>query len=150
VNSVFAQMIVDVTPAATKKTALAVGVPDKEFPERPAVSLGTMNASTWDMAGVYATLDNHGRKVTPHILQSAEHRARTVKPEAPKQQQVISRASADTVTSSLTGVVQSGSGRAASTSAYQAAGKTGTSEENKSAWFAGYTPELTTVVALFG
>ncbi len=150
VNSVFAQMIVDVTPAATKKTALALGVPDKNFPERPAVTLGTMNASTWDMAGVYATLDNHGRKVTPHILQSAEHRARTVKPEAPKKQQVISRASADTVTSALKGVVESGSGRAANTSAYQAAGKTGTSEENKSAWFAGYTPELTTVVALFG
>ncbi|MFJ4823621.1 transglycosylase domain-containing protein [Streptomyces bacillaris] len=150
VNSVFAQMIVDVTPAATKKTALALGVPDKNFPERPAVTLGTMNASTWDMAGVYATLDNHGRKVTPHILQSAEHRARTVKPGAPKQQQVISRASADTVTSALKGVVESGSGRAANTSAYQAAGKTGTSEENKSAWFAGYTPELTTIVALFG
>ncbi|MEU0163624.1 transglycosylase domain-containing protein [Streptomyces sp. NPDC006261] len=150
VNSVFAQMIVDVTPAATKRTALALGVPDKNFPERPAVTLGTMNASTWDMAGVYATLDNHGRKVTPHILQSAEHRDRTVKPEAPKREQVISRASADTVTSALTGVVESGSGRAANTSAYQAAGKTGTSEENKSAWFAGYTPELTTVVALFG
>ncbi|NEE23169.1 penicillin-binding protein, partial [Streptomyces sp. SID7499] len=65
VNSVFAQMIVDVTPAAVKETALALGVPDKNFPERPAVTLGTMNASTWDMAGVYATLDNHGRKVTP-------------------------------------------------------------------------------------
>ncbi|MYR95329.1 MULTISPECIES: transglycosylase domain-containing protein [unclassified Streptomyces] len=150
VNSVFAQMIVDVTPAAAKRTALALGVPDKNFPERPAVTLGTMNASTWDMAGVYATLDNHGRKVTPHILQSAEHRDRTVKPEAAKKEQVISRASADTVTSALTGVVKSGSGSAASTSAYQAAGKTGTSEENKSAWFAGYTPELTTVVALFG
>ncbi|MER6192655.1 transglycosylase domain-containing protein [Streptomyces cyaneofuscatus] len=150
VNSVFAQMIVDVTPAATKRTALDLGVPDKNFPERPAVTLGTMNASTWDMAGVYATLDNHGRKVTPHILQSAEHRDRTVKPEAPKKEQAISRASADTVTSALTGVVKSGSGSAANTSAYQAAGKTGTSEENKSAWFAGYTPELTTVVALFG
>lgn len=73
-----------------------------------------------------------------------------MKPEAPKKEQAISRASADTVTSALTGVVKSGSGSAANTSAYQAAGKTGTSEENKSAWFAGYTPELTTVVALFG
>ncbi|MFH9606615.1 transglycosylase domain-containing protein [Streptomyces sp. NPDC017448] len=150
VNSVFAQMIVDVSPAKTKATALALGVPDKNFPERPAVSLGTMNASTWDMAGVYATLDNHGRKVTPHILRSAEHRDRTVKPQKPKREQVISRASADTVTKALTGVVDAGSGREANTSAYDAAGKTGTSEDNKSAWFAGYTPELTTVVALFG
>ncbi|WP_164493203.1 transglycosylase domain-containing protein, partial [Streptomyces sp. ADI96-02] len=150
VNSVFAQMIVDVTPTAVKKTALALGVPDKNFPERPAVSLGTMNASTADMAGVYATLDNHGKRVTPHILKSAEHRDRTVTPRQPKKEQAISRASADTVTSALTGVVDAGSGRAADSPAYQAAGKTGTSEENKSAWFAGYTPELTTVVALFG
>lgn len=35
VNSVFAQMIVDVTPAATKRTALALGVPDKNFPNAP-------------------------------------------------------------------------------------------------------------------
>ncbi|MFE2976100.1 transglycosylase domain-containing protein [Streptomyces sp. NPDC059258] len=150
VNSVFAQMIVDVTPSAAKQTALDLGVPDKNFPERPAVSLGTMNASTWDMAGAYATLDNHGRKVTPHILQSAEHRDRTVNAEKPKREQAISRASADTVTKALTGVVDAGSGSAANTSAYDAAGKTGTSEDNKSAWFAGYTPELTTVVALFG
>ncbi|MDQ0986698.1 transglycosylase domain-containing protein [Streptomyces sp. V2I9] len=150
VNSVFAQMIVDVSPAKAKATALALGVPDKNFPERPAVSLGTMNASTWDMAGAYATLDNHGRKVTPHILQSAEHRDRTVTPQKPKREQAISRASADTVTKALTGVVDAGSGREANTSAYDAAGKTGTSEDNKSAWFAGYTPELTTVVALFG
>ncbi|MET8731384.1 transglycosylase domain-containing protein [Streptomyces parvus] len=150
VNSVFAQMIVDVTPAKAKETALALGVPDKNFPERPAVTLGTMNASTWDMAGVYATLDNHGQKVTPHILQSAEHRDRTVNPEKPKREQAISRASADTVTKALTGVVDAGSGGAANSPAYDAAAKTGTSEDNKSAWFAGYTPELTTVVALFG
>ncbi len=42
-----------------------------------------MNASTWDMAGAYATLDNHGRKVTPHIVQSAEHRDRTVTRRSP-------------------------------------------------------------------
>ncbi|MFE3943180.1 transglycosylase domain-containing protein [Streptomyces sp. NPDC059118] len=150
VNSVFAQMVVDVGPPAVKKTALALGVPDKNFPERPAITLGTMNASTWDMAGAYATLDNHGKKVTPFIVKSAEHRERTVDPVKGIGSQVISRKSADTVTSVLTGVVDSGSGTAANTSAYEAAGKTGTSENNKSAWFAAYTPELTTVVALFG
>ncbi|MEU2669189.1 transglycosylase domain-containing protein [Streptomyces sp. NPDC007164] len=150
INSAFAQMVVDVGPPAVKKTALALGVPDKNFPERPAITLGTMNASTWDMAGAYATLDNHGKKVTPFIVKSAEHRERTAEPVEGIGSQVISRKSADTVTSVLTGVVDAGSGRAADTSAYEAAGKTGTSENNKSAWFAAYTPELTTVVALFG
>ncbi|MFJ8755166.1 transglycosylase domain-containing protein [Streptomyces sp. NPDC102441] len=150
INAVFAQMVVDVTPSAVKRTALDLGVPDKNFPERPAITLGTMNASTWDMAGVYATLDNHGKKVTPTIVKSAEHRDHAMEPVDGVGGQVISRASADTVTKALTEVVDVGSGREANTSAYDAAGKTGTSENNKAAWFAGYTPELTTAVALFG
>ncbi|MEW1723550.1 transglycosylase domain-containing protein [Streptomyces sp. NPDC093109] len=151
INSVFAQMVVDVTPAKVKRTALALGMEDKNFPERPAITLGTMNASTWDMAGVYATLDNHGKKVTPTIVKSAEHRDR--KPVSPPDaigKQAISRQTADTVTHVLQDVVKNGSGRAAYTDAYQAAGKTGTSEKNFSAWFAAYTPQLTTVVALYG
>lgn len=150
INSVFAQMVVDVTPSAVKRTALGMGVPDKNFPERPAITLGTMNASTWDMAGVYATLDNHGKKVTPTIVKSAEHRDHTMEPVDGVGGQAISRASADTVTKALTEVVDLGSGHEANTSAYDAAGKTGTSENNKAAWFAAYTPELTTVVALYG
>jgi membrane peptidoglycan carboxypeptidase len=151
INSVFAQMIVDVSPAEAKKTALDLGMKDGDaFPERPAISLGTMGASTWEMAGVYATLDNHGKKVTPTIVDKAEHKDREVELDDPIGKQVISREAADTVTSVLTGVVDNGSGRAADSGAYEAAGKTGTSENNKSAWFAGYTPELTTVVALFG
>ncbi|MFF4082242.1 transglycosylase domain-containing protein [Streptomyces sp. NPDC001777] len=150
INSVFAQMVVDVGPAEVKKTALDLGVPDKNFPERPAITLGTMNASTWDMAGAYATLDNHGKKVTPFIVKSAKHRERTVEPVEGIGGQAISRKSADTVTSVLRGVVKNGSGSKAASTSYEAAGKTGTSENNKSAWFAAYTPDLTTVVALFG
>ncbi|MFD6530066.1 transglycosylase domain-containing protein [Streptomyces sp. NPDC060184] len=150
VNSVFAQMVVDVGPGKVKKTGLSLGLPDENFPERPAITLGTMNASTWDMAGAYATLDNHGKKVTPFIVKSAEHRDRTVDAVDGVGKQVISRKSADTVTKAMTGVIDSGSGQAANTTAYEAAGKTGTSENNKAAWFAAYTPELTTVVALYG
>ncbi|MFJ9207431.1 transglycosylase domain-containing protein [Streptomyces sp. NPDC102264] len=150
INSVFAQMVVDVGPPEVKKTALDLGMRDKGFPERPAITLGTMNASTWDMAGVYATLDNHGRKITPTIVKSAEHKDRTVEIPDPVGKQVISRETADTVTHVLRGVVDNGTGFEASTPAYEAAGKTGTSENNWSAWFSGYTPQLTTVVALFG
>ncbi|MFB8438528.1 transglycosylase domain-containing protein [Streptomyces niveus] len=150
VNAVFAQMVVDVGPGKVKKTALDLGMRDKNFPERPAITLGTMQASTWDMAGVYATLDNHGEKVTPSILKSAQHKDGAVDLPERIGDQAISRESADTVTSALTGVVKNGSAHEANTDAYEAAGKTGTSENNKSAWFAGYTPELTTVVALFG
>lgn len=150
INSVFAQMIVDVGPDKAKKTALDLGMKDGQgWPERPAMSLGTMGASTWDMAAVYATLDNHGKKVTPTIVKSAEHQVREADLADPIGDQVISREAADTTTAAMTGVVRSGSGQNAA-GEYEAAGKTGTSENNRSAWFVGYTPELVTAVALFG
>ncbi|MFI8518532.1 transglycosylase domain-containing protein [Streptomyces sp. NPDC085481] len=150
INSVYAQMIVDVTPAKAKQTALALGMKDgQDFGTTPAMSLGVMGASTLDMAGAYATLDNHGVKVTPTIVKSAEHKDRKAEPVKSIGEQVITRKAADTTTKAMQGVVQSGSGfRAAGD--YEAAGKTGTSENNRSAWFVGYTPELVTAVGLFG
>ncbi|MER7518568.1 transglycosylase domain-containing protein [Streptomyces sp. NPDC126499] len=150
INSVYAQMIVDVGPAKAKQTALALGMKDgADFGATPAMSLGVMGASTVDMAGAYATLDNHGVKVTPTLVKSAEHKDRTAEPVKSIGERVISRVAADTTTKAMQGVVQSGSGfRAAGD--YHAAGKTGTSENNRSAWFVGYTPELVTAVGLFG
>ncbi|MCX4691262.1 transglycosylase domain-containing protein [Streptomyces sp. NBC_01408] len=152
VNSVYAQMIVDVKPQAVKKTALALGMKDREgWPEdKPAMSLGTMSANTVEMAAVYATLDNHGKKVTPTIIKSAEHKDREYAPAPAVGSQAITRETADTVTKVLTGVVNDGSGSKVQSSAYQAAGKTGTTESNVAGWFTGYTPELVTVVAMFG
>ncbi|MFJ5077653.1 transglycosylase domain-containing protein [Streptomyces sp. NPDC088553] len=150
INSVYAQMIVDVGTTRTKQTALALGMKDgADFGETPAMSLGTMGASTMDMAGVYATLDNHGKKVTPTLVKAAVHKDRTLSPAKGIGGQVISREAADTVTQAMRGVVQNGSGTRAAGN-YEAAGKTGTSENNRSAWFVGYTPELVTAVGLFG
>ncbi|MFD0719580.1 transglycosylase domain-containing protein [Streptomyces globosus] len=152
VNSVYAQMIVDVKPQNAKKTALQLGMKDREgWPEdKPAMSLGTMSANTVEMAAVYATLDNHGKKVTPSIIKSAKHSVREFQKVESVGSQAITRETADTVTKVLTGVVNDGSGKAVKSSAYEAAGKTGTTESNVSAWFTAYTPELVTVVAMFG
>lgn len=152
VNSVYAQMIVDVGPQKVKKTALQLGMKDREgWPEdKPAMSLGTMSANTVEMAGVYATFDNHGKKVTPSIIKSAKHADRPFTPVESVGSQAITRETADTVTKVLTGVVNDGSGKAVKSSAYEAAGKTGTTESNVAAWFTAYTPELVTVVAMFG
>ncbi|MBT2405718.1 MULTISPECIES: transglycosylase domain-containing protein [unclassified Streptomyces] len=152
VNSVYAQMIVDVKPKNVKKTALQLGMQDRDgWPEdKPAMSLGTMSANTVEMAGVYATFDAHGKKVTPTIVKSAEHKDRDFKPVQAVGSQAITRETADTVTKVLTGVVNNGSGRVVKSSAYEAAAKTGTTERNVAGWFTAYTPELVTVVAIFG
>ncbi|MFF5702225.1 transglycosylase domain-containing protein [Streptomyces sp. NPDC012794] len=152
VNSVYAQLIVDAKPANVKKTALSLGMVDREgwLADKPAMSLGTMSANTVEMAAVYATLNSHGKKVTPTIIKKAEHKDGEFKPVSPIGSQVLTSTTADTVTKVLTGVVEEGSGKAVRSSAYEAAGKTGTTEKNVAAWFTGYTPELVTVVAMFG
>ncbi|RFC72545.1 transglycosylase domain-containing protein [Streptomyces sp. AcE210] len=150
INSVFAQMGVDVGMDEVMKTAGELGMDVKDQQAVPAQTLGSMGASPMEMAGVYATLDNHGKKVTPAILKSAEHKDRTVELPDPIGTQVISRGAADSVTSVLTGVVDDGTGFAVRNSRQDVAGKTGTSDEDKSAWFTGYTPKLVTSVGLFG
>ncbi|MFJ2827689.1 transglycosylase domain-containing protein [Streptomyces sp. NPDC087263] len=155
INSVFAQMGVDVGMDNVLKVAADLGMDTKGVQAVPAQTLGTMGASPLEMAGMYATLDNHGRKVTPAIVASAEHKDRTVKFADPIGEQVISVEAADTVTSVLTGVVDDGTARVSVAQAdnrkgQQVAGKTGTSDDNKSAWFTGYTPNLVTSVGLFG
>ncbi|CAL9450168.1 transglycosylase domain-containing protein [Streptomyces sp. Tu 3180] len=155
INSVFAQMGIDVGMEKVMETAGRLGMDAEDLQAVPAQTLGSMGASPLEMAGVYATLDNHGRKTTPSIIKSAEHRTRTVTMPDAVGEQVISREAADTVTSVLTGVVDDGTARGAVRDnplrdGQQVAGKTGTSDDNLSAWFTGFTPDLVTSVGLFG
>ncbi|MBO3682369.1 transglycosylase domain-containing protein [Streptomyces sp. NEAU-YJ-81] len=152
VNSVFAQMAVDVGLDKVKNTAIDLGM-NKDaggFDVRPAMSLGVMGASPKEMAGVYATLDNHGKTVKPAIVKSAEKGDERPELPDPVNGQSISRGAADSVTSVLTGVVDDGTGQAVRQQGQAVAGKTGTSDDNKSAWFSGYTPDLVTSVGMFG
>ncbi|WP_328750236.1 penicillin-binding protein [Streptomyces sp. NBC_00285] len=155
INSVFAQMGVDVGMDKVLETATKMGMDTGELKALPAYTLGTMGASPIQMAGVYATLDNHGKQVTPTIIKSAEQGGTEVQMPDPIGDQVISREAADTVTSVLTGVVDDGTAKVSvaqnpARDGRKVAGKTGTSDDNLSAWFTGYTPDLVTSVGLFG
>ncbi|MDQ0715934.1 penicillin-binding protein 1A [Streptomyces luteogriseus] len=155
VNSVFAQMGVDVGMSEVVKVAGKLGMDTENMEAVPAQTLGSMGASPLQMAGVYATLDNHGKKVTPALVKSAERLNQNVPMPDPVGDQVISREAADSVTSVLTGVVDDGTAQTSvannpGRNGQQVAGKTGTSDNNKSAWFTGYTPGLVTSVGLFG
>ncbi|MFF7264740.1 transglycosylase domain-containing protein [Streptomyces sp. NPDC008159] len=155
INSVFAQMGVDVGMEKVMEVAGKLGMDTEDMQAVPAQTLGSMGASPLEMAGIYATLDNHGKKVTPTILASATHRDGAVQMTNPIGERVITREAADTVTSVLTGVVDDGTAKISvrdnpARGGQQVAGKTGTSDENRSAWFTGYTPKLVTSVGLFG
>ncbi|MET9443949.1 transglycosylase domain-containing protein [Streptomyces sp. NPDC006610] len=155
INSVFAQMGIDVGMDKVIEVAGELGMDVSDVEAVPAQTLGSMGASPLEMAAVYATLDNHGKKVTPAILAEAEHKDTVVELPDPVGERVISREAADTVTSVLTGVVDDGTARFSvrenpARGGQQVAGKTGTSDKNKSAWFTGYTPDLVTSVGVFG
>ncbi|MEU6171002.1 transglycosylase domain-containing protein [Streptantibioticus parmotrematis] len=151
VNSVFAQLAVDAGLDKVANTAVGLGMPSSTqgLHDGPSIALGTMGASPLTMAGIYATFDHHGQKVTPSIVKSAVRNGTPAQLPHPIGGQAVSRSTADAVTSVLTGVVNSGTGSAAQQKS-DVAGKTGTSDSDKSAWFTGYTPDLVTSVGLFG
>ncbi|KUJ70771.1 glycosyl transferase [Streptomyces albus subsp. albus] len=140
--------------AEIKKTAVALGMdPDTGgFQQRRTIGLGLMGTSPMDLAGVYATLDNHGRKVTPTLVVSARRGDHRIDGRDGIGDQVVRRETADAVTSTLSGVPGEGrDGKLWSRTVNQAmASASGTSDDRKASWFAGYTPDLVTVVGVFG
>lgn len=153
VNSVYAQMAVDVGPTKVKNTAVALGLPSStpELAPYPSIALGVATASVLDMAEAYATLANHGKHGTYTLIDKITKDGKTdIELPAQKTTQAVSRQAADTTTAILQSVVENGTATAAQAAGRPAAGKTGTAEEDQAAWFAGYTPDLATVVAVMG
>ncbi|MGW5634076.1 transglycosylase domain-containing protein [Streptomyces sp. NPDC003832] len=153
VNSVYAQMAVDVGPEKVRDTAVDLGLPTDtpDLQPYPSIALGTATASVLDMAEAYATLANHGKHGTYTMIERVtKDGADVIDLPDRKTSQVVTRAAADTTTSVLQSVVESGTATAAQAAGRPVAGKTGTAEKDQAAWFAGYTPELATVVAVMG
>ncbi|MFA7761227.1 transglycosylase domain-containing protein [Streptomyces sp. NRRL S-448] len=152
VNAVYAQMAVDVGTTKVKKTAIDLGIPENtpNFVPGPAMALGTLQASVLDMTQAYATLADHGRRTPYTFLEKITKGGDTIGLPQRTPTQAISREAADTTTSMLVSVVDNGTGTAALAAGHPAAGKTGTGELDRSAWFAAYTPDLVTVISMMG
>ncbi|MFC8723219.1 transglycosylase domain-containing protein [Kitasatospora sp. NPDC057198] len=154
VNSVFAQLAQDTGLEKVRATAVALGLPE-DTPDLKALAsipLGTATPSALDLAGVYATLDNDGQQITPWLVKGLELGGEQIALPEHRATRAISKDAARSTTAILRGVVddQGGTGYRAAALNRPAAGKTGTTDESRSVWFAGYTPELVTVVGLFG
>ncbi|MYS18831.1 Membrane carboxypeptidase (penicillin-binding protein) [Streptomyces sp. DvalAA-14] len=156
VNAVFAQMAQDVGTSKVIDTAHDLGMPDSvDIPKTPAMALGafgTPSASPLDMAQMYATLADHGKEIPYTLVVKVSKDGSDLSLPARRPVQAVPRTAADTTTSVLRSVVNSANGTAAAArnSGWPSAAKTGTAENDKAAWFAGYTPKLATVVAVLG
>ncbi|GAA0330770.1 transglycosylase domain-containing protein [Streptomyces blastmyceticus] len=152
VNAVYAQMAQDVGPGKVKDTAVALGIPAKtpDLTAYPSIALGVATASVLDMTQAYATLANHGRHGPYTLVDKVTKGGENVELPGKEPKRAVTRSAADTTTAVLKSVVDNGTGSTAQAAGRPAAGKTGTAEEDKAAWFAGYTPDLATVVAVMG
>jgi membrane peptidoglycan carboxypeptidase len=95
---------------------------------------------------MYATFASRGVRHVPYYIERVtDDKGKLLFSQKPDGQPAIDSNLADTVNAVLKGVVQHGTGASAQLGR-PAAGKTGTTESHRDAWFAGYTPELTAVV----
>ncbi|MEV8289333.1 transglycosylase domain-containing protein [Streptomyces niveus] len=152
INAVYAQMAQDVGPDRVRNTAVRLGIPGDtpDLTASPSIALGPATASVLDMTEAYATLANHGRHGPSTMVTKITKNGATVQLPRQRPVQAVGRQAADTTTAILRSVVEDGTGTAAQSAGRPAAGKTGTAEDDKAAWFAGYTPDLATVVAMMG
>jgi penicillin-binding protein 1B len=132
------------------RTAREVGFTSRMTPV-PALALGSFEVTPLELAGAYATLANGGTRVPVRGVRTVEGRSATPRPEARAARIPESTLSADEaflVTNLLRGVVDRGTGAGvrALGLAGAVAGKTGTTNDTRDAWFAGYSPRLVAVV----
>jgi len=112
----------------------------------PAIALGAKETSPLQMAGAYATFANDGVYAKPTFVTKITHADGKVLYEAkPERRRAVSSATARGVSHVLEQAVERGTGRAAIIPDRPVAGKTGTAQMWRDAWFAGYVPQLTTV-----
>jgi penicillin-binding protein 1A len=146
-NSVYAQLILDVGPKAVCGAAKRLGIMTK-LDCYPAEGLGglTRGVTTLEMAGAYGTLASGGVRHRPTGIERVVFPdGKSEKLTNPKGKRVMSDGQAYEVTRILEMNIQSGTGTNANFGC-PAAGKTGTTDEAKDAWFVGYTPRLSAAV----
>ena len=162
VNVITAKLIDMVHPKNVVSLAKRAGI-KSEILAVPAIALGSVDLSLYEMVGAYATFANKGLQVEPMMLLKIEDKNGTVlKQFIPNSKEVLSEESAYVVINLLEGVTYAGSGirlrskwgtypdNVATGYPYEftnpIAGKTGTTQNQSDGWFMGIVPNLATGV----
>jgi len=118
----------------------------KNLPNDLSISLGTMSLSPLELAKYYTSFSNGGIQVEPNLIESVEKNANIVYEKKHVERMTSLPTQAYIMTTILKDVVKRGTGRRANVRGIELAGKTGTTNNNMDAWFAGYSPTIETVV----
>jgi membrane peptidoglycan carboxypeptidase len=151
VNTYFVQMIGEIGMCPIMEMTGKLGVVqgnNTKLPEVPsALTLGSTGISPLVMANAYATFANRGTYCTPTAIESIKTAdGKSLKVPQTECSKAMSERTADTINTLLRGVVDSGTGRQAGLQSRDNAGKTGTTDFRKNAWFVGYTPNMSGAV----
>jgi len=123
--------------------AQRLGISSSLYPNL-SLALGTSGVSLWEMVTAYNCFPNLGQRVPPYFIQqiSDRHR-RTIYAYPPKAEQVMETHTAYTMNQLLEAVVKEGTGWRLKALGKPVAGKTGTTNDFRDAWFIGFTPQYT-------
>jgi len=149
-NIVAAKVITDadITPEKVVQYAHLLGI-TSQLDANPSLALGTSSASPLEMCSAYCPFANGGISRQPLLIKYIENaQGRTLKEFSSKSSQVVDAQSIYLVVDMLRDAVENGSGRSVRSLGFNrpAAGKTGTSQEARDAWFIGFTPDLVTAI----
>ena len=151
VNTIFVPLGMKAGMDKVVDAARRAGIPENvAMIPTPSVVLGVASPHVIDVANAYATFAAQGVYAKPFLVASVTGPNKGVLYEAtPQTQEVFSKEVMADLTYALKSVVNGGTGAAALSLGRPAAGKTGTSQSNASAWFSAYTPQLAASVAFF-
>ncbi len=152
INTIFVPLGIKAGPDNVVDVARRAGIPNTvALMPTPSISLGVASPHVIDMAAAYATFAANGTYATPFIIKEVLGANKGVLFEGKIQaQQAFQPDVMADLTYALQQVTKYGTGAAAASGVGRPiAGKTGTTTDNASAWFNGYTPEFATTVAMF-
>ncbi|AJF66176.1 transglycosylase domain-containing protein [Streptomyces vietnamensis] len=152
-NSPYVQLGMDVGIDKVREAAMAAGLREESLVKAnvPSFSLGVSSPSAIRMAGAYATFANQGEQNDPYSVEKVKKDGVVINQHKAKTNQAFSPAIASNVTDVLRSVVDDprGTGTKARIPGRAVAGKTGTTDDNMSAWFVGYTKQLATAIDMY-
>jgi penicillin-binding protein 1A len=142
INSVAAKLAYNVTPQAVAATARRLGI-TSDLGENASIALGTSEVTPLELTAAFVPFANGGAPVQPFIVTRISTRGGEVLYErhASGLGQAIAGFDLGALNKMMRAVVTEGTGREAQFGDFEIAGKTGTSQDYRDAWFIGYTAE---------
>ena len=144
-NTIAAQLVMETGPKSVIKLAHRLGIKSK-LSNNASIALGTSETNLMELTSAYAPFANGGYLAEPFLIKRITDADGTVLYERTpsRLEKVIGERELGMMNTMLRAVIDTGTGRNARLKNWQAAGKTGTSQNSRDAWFIGYTANLTT------